>query len=101
MTLLGRLAFLNDVCRVEVLSDFNCLDSNPNLHWAEWHWTVPLHKLNDVTKCKDGFKMAETLAIIPLWYGMVWCGGAEQFFSPKIFYIEVREIDFTSTGKFS
>ena len=22
--------------------------------------------------------MAETLAIIPLWYGMVWCGGAEQ-----------------------
>ena len=20
--------------------------------------------------------MAETLAIIPLWYGMVWCGGA-------------------------
>ena len=40
--------------------------------------------------------MAETLDIIPLWYGMVWCGGAEQFFSHKTFYIEVREIDFTT-----
>ena len=47
-------------------------------------------KLNDITKCKVEFKMAETLAIIPLWYGMVWCGGAEQFFCFEFFYIEVR-----------
>ena len=29
-----------------------------------------------------------------VWYGMVWYGGAEQFFYLLIFYIGVREIDF-------
>ena len=33
--------------------------------------------------------MAETLAIIPLWYGMVWCGGAEQFYIITCFNISV------------
>ena len=37
---------------------------------------VFLHKLNNITKCKNEFKGSETLDIIPLWYGMVWCGGA-------------------------
>ena len=31
-------------------------------------------KSANITKCKGGFKKAETLAIIPLWYGMVWYG---------------------------
>ena len=33
--------------------------------------------------------MAETLAIIPLWYGMVWCGGAEQIIVFDCFNIHV------------
>ena len=37
--------------------------------------------------------MAETLDIIPLWYGMVWCGGAEQLLAFQCFYICVGKID--------
>ena len=33
--------------------------------------------------------MAEILAIMPLWYGMVWLGGAGQFFWRKILLILV------------
>ncbi len=35
--------------------------------------------------------MAETLAIIPLWYGMVWCGGAGQYIFFVCFYQYVGE----------
>ncbi len=34
-----------------------------------------------------------------VWYGMVWCGGAGQFFRRENLYIEVREIDFSKELK--
>ena len=40
--------------------------------------SVSLHKLYNVTKCKDEFKRSETLVKLALWYGMVWWGGARQ-----------------------
>ena len=33
--------------------------------------------------------MAETLAIIPLWYGMVWCGGAGQLLIFECLYMSI------------
>ena len=43
--------------------------------------------------------MAEILAIIPLWYGMVWCGGAGQSLAFDCFYICVGKIDLHQNEK--
>jgi len=43
--------------------------------------------------------MAENLDIIPLWYGMVWCGGAEQIPAFACFYICVGKIDLHQNEK--
>ena len=55
--------------------------------------------------------MAETLDIIPLWYGMVWygmvwygmvwCGGAEQIPAFDCFYICVGKIDLHQTSSYT
>ncbi len=61
---------------------------------------VELSKNANITKYKVKFKKSEILAIIPLWYGMVWCGGAEQKLAFKCFYISVGKIDLHQTKKY-